>query len=206
MALELINDIYNGILLSLESNLGNVAKATIIILIGWVLGKVLGTLIKRALEAIKIDKYFKIEEGVKLSSIVSVVVTWIIYLVFIQTSLDQLGIVILTQYFGQVVDLIQSLLGAGLILIVGYFIAKHGQNYFSRKKHEYAKIVSQLVFFFTMVISLSIALEVVGLSTTLINNIILIMVASVGLGMAIAIGLGLKDTVKSLAKKYEKKL
>jgi hypothetical protein len=204
MALDLY-PILNRFAESLSGNFGGIFEATVIIIVGWFLGRVFGTLVKKILKAIRVDKYLKLEEGIEPSNVLPVLVSWIIYLVFIQAALNELGIAVLTVYFGSLVDMIQGLLGAFLILVVGYFIGKHGENYFKKKKHEYSKLVSQGVFLFTMIIALSIALEMVGLSTVLINSIILILVASFGLGLAIAIGLGLRDSVSRIAKKYEKK-
>jgi hypothetical protein len=52
-----------------------------------------------------------------------------------------------------------------------------------------------------MYIAIATALPSIGIDASLINMILIILVASFGLGMAIAIGLGLKDTVAKLAKK-----
>jgi asparagine N-glycosylation enzyme membrane subunit Stt3 len=91
-----------------------------------------------------------------------------------------------------------------IIILVGYIIAKYVQAQIVSTKFEYSDFIGKVIFFFTVIIAISLALPFVGIDPSLINNIILILVASVGVGIAIAIGLGLKDTIDKLARKYVK--
>jgi hypothetical protein len=65
----------------------------------------------------------------------------------------------------------------------------------------YSDIVAKILFFLILYISIAMALPLVGIDPTLVNNILLVIIGSVGLGLAIAIGLGLKDTIARMAKK-----
>lgn len=201
---NLILETFDNLMLSFSNNFGNLLIAVLLLVVGWAVGKIVETILKKALNAVKVDKYFNIGGDIKMSIVVPTAVMWIIYLIFIQAALAELGVSVLMEYFGRVVELIQNLLGGFLILVVGYFIARYAQKYFAKRKHEFSRPLSQGVFFFTMVITLSIAFDVIGLSTTLINNIILLIVASFGLGIALAIGFGFRDTVKRFAEKYER--
>ncbi len=184
----------------------NTVIALLLLLFGWVMGRIIGTLAKKILRKLKIDKYFKLDKGIKLSEIISLVISWIIYFVFIQSAVAVLGITTLTNVFGGVIRLVSGLLGGLIVILVGYVVGKYVQGQITKSKTEYSGALGQLMFFFTMVVTISIALELASIPTKLINNIILILVASVGIGLAIALGLGLKDTVSKLAKKYEKRL
>ncbi|NCN39585.1 MAG: hypothetical protein GW914_04360, partial [Candidatus Aenigmarchaeota archaeon] len=185
--------------------LPNILGALILLLIGVVIGKIVGSVLLRILKKFKADGYFKLEKGPKVSEIFSTLVKWIIYLAFISASLNILGIQPLTQYFENLVEFIVGILGGTIIIVVAYLIARYFQNQVKTSRSEYSKIVSQIIFFFIMVIAISIAFDVANIPNDLINIIIIIVVGAVGLGVAIALGFGLKDTVARLAKKYENK-
>ncbi|MHA1874653.1 MAG: mechanosensitive ion channel family protein [Candidatus Heimdallarchaeaceae archaeon] len=185
--------------------LPNVIAAIILLLVGWVLGKVIGKVVKEVLRKLRLDRYFKFGEAFKVSEIFSIAIAWIIYLVFIKAAVGTLGIVALDEFVGSVLAFIPKILGAMIIILVGYVIANYVQREVTKTKTEYSKTIGKVIFFFTLVISIAIALPFLQIDTTLINGIILILVASIGLGLAIAIGLGMKDTVKEMSKKYAKK-
>jgi asparagine N-glycosylation enzyme membrane subunit Stt3 len=117
-----------------------------------------------------------------------------------------LGIPVLTEFVGQVLSFIPRLLEGMIIIIIGYVLAKYVQGQVIATKVEYSELIGRIIFFLTIIIVISLALPFFGIDPSLINNIILILVGSVGLGIAIALGLGLKDTIARLAKKYSKKL
>jgi len=185
--------------------LPNVIAAIILLLVGWALGKVIGRVVKEVLRRLRLDRYFKFGEAFKVSEIFSIAIAWIIYLVFIKAAVGTLGIAALDEFVGNVLAFIPKILGAMIIILVGYVIAEYVQREVTKTKTEYSRTIGKVIFFFTLVISIAIALPFLQIDTTLINGIILILVGSIGLGIAIAIGLGLKDTVREMSKKYAKK-
>jgi len=184
----------------------NLLPAVIILLIGWIVGKVLGKVTKELLKKVKADRYFKFGRGFEISNIFGLIVSWIFYLVFIQAAVSVLGIPTLEIFVGEILDFIPGLLGAMIVILVGYILAKYVQGQVIATKAEYSEFIGKVIFFFTIIIAISLALPFVKIDPSLINNIILILVGSVGIGIAIALGLGLKDTIAKLAKKYVKKI
>jgi len=185
--------------------LPNVIAAIILLLVGWIIGKLVGKAVKEILAKLKMDRYFKFGEAFKVSEIFSVAASWILYLVFIQAAVGILGVEALELFFGSVLAFVPKILGAMIIILVGYIIAEYVQRQVVKTKTEHSRIIGRVIFFFTLIISIAIALPFLQIDTTLINGIILILVASVGLGIAIALGLGLKDSVREASRKYLKK-
>lgn len=200
--------IFSGTITGMIAYIPNIIAAVILLLIGWLLGKVLGMVTKEILKRLKADQYFKLGRKFEISKIFGLIVSWIIYLAFIQAAVSQqvLGIPTLEIFVGQVLAFIPGLLEGMIIILVGYILAKYVQGQVIATKAEYSEFMGQVIFFFTVIITIALALPFVGIDPSLINNIILILVASIGIGLAIALGLGLKYTVASLAKKYLKKL
>jgi hypothetical protein len=196
--------IFSDLIATIISFIPAILGSIVLLLIGWIIGNILGRVTKEILKKLKADMYFKFGKGFEISKLFSVIISWIIYLAFIQAAVQVLGISALTTFFGDILAFIPGLLEGMIIILVGYIIAKYVQAQIVSTKFEYSDFIGKVIFFFTVIIAISLALPFVGIDPSLINNIILILVASVGVGIAIAIGLGLKDTIDKLARKYVK--
>jgi hypothetical protein len=184
----------------------NIIAALIVLVIGWIIGKILGKVTKSILKKLNADKYFKFGRGFEVSKLFPLIVSWIIYLWFIRSAVGILGVPELTMFFVELLVFLPKLLEAMIVILVGYLLAKYVQGQVIATKAEYSEFIGRVIFFFTIIIAIDLALPLVGIRTEVIDGIILILFASVGLGIAIALGLGLKDTVAKVAKKYAKKL
>lgn len=206
MTLEVPISIFNQMIVSALRLIPNAIAAAILLLVGWIIGKVTGDATGRILKKLRLDEYIKAGKGLEISSIFSLIVSWVIYLTFIQAGLQVLGVTALSAFFGGIVALVTRLLGGMVIIVVGYILASYVQKQILASKTLYSKVVGQVIFVFALIISVEIALKFVDIPTQLIDNIILIIVGSIGVGVAIALGLGLKDTVAKLSKKHLNKL
>ena len=93
-----LQQIWSSIWYSFVWGLPKFLLAAITLLLGFLVGKFFGWLVKQFLVKIKMDKYIyeKDKFKMKLSDIFSVLTRWIIYLLFILISVRTLGIVELT--------------------------------------------------------------------------------------------------------------
>ncbi len=184
----------------------NLLGALVLLLLGWLIGRVVYAVVHKIMRKLRIDSYFKLEKGPHLTELLSNIIKWIIYLAFISAAVEVMGVNVLSTYFEDLLQFIMGLLGGIIVILVAYLIARYIQKHIKGMKTEYSNALSQIIFLFVMIIAVSIAFDVANIPNFLINAIIIIIVASVGLGLAIALGLGLKETVAKLAKKYEKKV
>ena len=182
----------------------NLLGALVLLLLGWLIGRVVYAVVHKIMRKLRIDSYFKLEKGPHLTELLSNIIKWIIYLAFISAAVEVMGVNVLSTYFEDLLQFIMGLLGGIIVILVAYLIARYIQKHIKGMKTEYSNALSQIIFLFVMIIAVSIAFDVANIPNFLINAIII--VASVGLGLAIALGLGLKETVAKLAKKYEKKV
>lgn len=203
--------VYEQVFISLWDNfigsLPGLIAAIITLLIGLVLGKVLGRVVKEVLIRTNVDSYTteKHKLAFKLSDIFSLITRWWIYLVFIQQSAVFLNVAAITTFVNSLIAFIPGLVESAIIIIVGYVIASYMKDKIISAKTLYADIIGKTVFFLMVYISIALALPFVGINPTLINWILLIIIAAIGAGLAIAIGFGLKDVVAQAAKDYSKK-
>jgi len=188
----------------------NVVSAVILLAIGLVLGKVFGRVVKEVLDKVKLDYYVTETEKpvISMSGLFAVVIRWWIYLAFITAALSEnvLGIPALASWIGGVTDFVPNIIGAAVIVVVGYILAEFIRGQMKKTGKIYASVVAKILFFFIIYVSIALALPILGISAVLVNNILIIIVASVGLGVAIALGLGLKDAVADLSKRWVKKV
>jgi len=183
--------------------LPNLLGAVVLLAIGWLIGSVVGRIVKEIVRRLKLDDLvFKNKKPVfKLSDIFSLIFSWSIYILFIQSAFEVLGIPVLVETLGAILAFIPGLIKAIIIVIAGYAIAEYVRGKIERSKIMYCELIGKAIFFLIMYVAIATALPSIGIDTSLINTILIILVASFGLGMAIAIGLGLKDTVARFAKK-----
>jgi hypothetical protein len=181
--------------------LWNLIPVIIVLIAGYIIGKVFGAVIQKLAIASKIDKYVKLK-GFKISNLLKIAGEWVIYLLFILQSTVFLGIERIGNIVQEVVYFIFSAIGAAIIVVVGYILGGFFEEHIRKSEGAYKNLVGRVVNFLTIYVAISIALQVMGLPTTLINNILLIIVASFGLGFALALGLGLKDIVAKEAEKH----
>lgn len=208
MVLETL-DVVTNFATSVVDFLPHLAAATILLVIGWIIGVVVGKVTREILTRVKVDEY--ISRGkkplFKLSNIFAVIFTWSVYLVFIQAALSEevLGIPVLAAIVGDILSFVPGLIKAIVVILVGYALAEYVRREVDRSKVEYSNIISKVLFWLLVYVAIAMALPLVGIDATLVNSILLVIVGSVGIGLAIAIGWGLKDTIATLAKSYQKK-
>jgi hypothetical protein len=195
--------LWNNFLVTLPS----IIWAAIALVVGFIIGKVTGWIIKQFLVRIKLDQYvFEREKfKIKLSDVFSILGRWTIYLVFIQVAAGILGIATVLSLVNSAIVFLAGAIEATVIIIVGYSLAYYVKDKVIHSKTFYGDLVGKLIFFMILYVSIALALPFIGIDATLINWILLIIVASLGAGMAIAVGLGLKDVVAEVARGYSRK-
>ena len=181
--------------------------AAVALVVGFILGKVSGWIIKQFLVRVKLDQYVFEKEKfkIKLSDVFSTLGRWVIYLVFIQVAAGILGIATVITLVNSAITFLTGAIEASVIIIVGYSLAYYIKDKVIHSKTFYGDLVGNLIFFLTLYVSVALALPFVGIDATLINWILIVIVASLGVGLAIAVGLGLKDVVSDVAKGYSRK-
>ena len=192
---------------SFLTTLPDMITAIIILILGFVVGKIVGKIVKEILQRIKIDNYITEKEKFKLkiSELGSILARWTIYIWFIQLGVAALKVAEITAITMSAVDFLFGAVGAVIIILVGYIFAYFVKEKVVHSKTFYGDIIGNLIFFLIIYVSVALALPFVKIDPTLINWLLIVIVASLGLGLAIAIGLGLKDVVAETARGYSRK-
>src|SRR3989338_6091170 len=109
--------------------LPNLVAAVILLVIGLVVGKIIGRVVKEVLERVRLDYYVSEthKPAISLSSLFAVIARWWIYLAFIAAALSSevLGIASLSLWILSVQEFIPRIIGAAVIMVVGYVLAEY---------------------------------------------------------------------------------
>ena len=130
--LSLVAEPLNALLSQLASFVPQLGGALILLFLAWVVATVLKKIISGALRAVKIDERIGGDAGDAASTSVANSVTeavyWLVFLLFLPAILGALALEGLLQPVQSLVDellgFLPNILGAALILVVGWFMAK----------------------------------------------------------------------------------
>ncbi|MFH1631183.1 MAG: hypothetical protein ABIA21_03095 [Candidatus Aenigmatarchaeota archaeon] len=197
----------------------------VILVIGLVIGKIVGRLIKEVLTKLKVDYYVTEEKkpAISLSVIIATISRWVIYIGAIRAAFGltfQDG----TAVYGPVSDwvimgfnFIPAIIGAAVVLLVGYVLGEYIKNQFAKTGKPYSVLTGKIVLFFTLYVSIAIALPLLfapmaGIQPLiyaqymgLIGQILLVIIIAVAAAFALAVGLGGREAVGAMMKKWAKK-
>jgi len=197
--------VLNNLGMQIANFIPNLVGAIVLLAIGYIVGKIVGVVIKGLCDRAKADRYVKVK-GFRISELLKIAGEWIIYLVFIQAAVQFLGIAALAEFVNQIIYFIPKAVGAAIIIIVGYVLGNFFEEQIKGSEGIYSNLIGRVVNFFTVYVAIALALPFLGINPSLVNNILLIIIGSVGFGLGLAIGLGLKDIVAKEANKYIGKL
>jgi uncharacterized protein YacL len=177
--------------------------AAIVLILAYFVGRLVGSISREIIAKLHIDESIASEKYIsaKPSHIADIVTRWIIYLVGLRVAVELLEVKILSEFIGTVYTLLAELVGASVIILVGYIFASYLRDKISVTRNIYSEITANAVFFLIVAISISMGLSVIEfIKSRIYEQVILIVIAGLSAGMAIAIGLGLKDVVAEVAR------
>lgn len=193
------NSVVNGVVVAIP--------AILVLVIGYIVGKILGRVTKEILVRANVDKYVSKEEhiSIEVSSIASLIVRWLVYLVTIAEAARISTLVVVQEAVLVVVSFASQVILAAATIIAGYSLALYIKDRIITSKTMYSDLTGKIVFGLVIYLSIAIGLKFITIvNTAIIDQLLLVMVGAVGIGVAIALGLGLKDVVAEAAKQYMK--
>lgn len=187
------------------------AKVLLLLLAGILAGKILGAFVKKAFNAFKLkDALASINAeptflGIDLADGVKLFVEWYTYLYFLMEAMLVMSVPALATFIEEIKTLSVFFVKALLVAYVGLQLANHLRN--GLRKHSKTPQLADLVYYIVLYLTMILALtSVYPQAANLMNYLLLILVASVGLGLSlglgISLGLGTKDVIGKVAKRY----
>lgn len=211
--MEILTRLKDGVLSEMISNLtGAVPKiiaALFVIIFGWIIARLVRNGIYRLLKSIHIDDLVeKVNDidviqssgvRIRLSTIIASVVYYVLMLIFLVAATDVLGIPAITQLISDVLNYMPSLLSAGVIFIIGIFVADLLRNAVMTTLQSIgipsAKLIANLVFYLILITVTVTVLAQAKIDTNFISSNITVIIGAASLAFAFGYGLASKDVV-----------
>ena len=188
----------------------------LILVVGWIIAVIVKKVLVKFFGMVRIDSVsgqvgisgILEKAGIKytFAELLAGFFYWIIVFVAFTTALHVLGLTVVGTILDRMILFIPNIVIAIFVLIVGIFLSTFLSGTVIaacvNAGITQAKIFGKIVSVIIIVLSIGIALEQLNIATTLINAVIIIVFASVGLAFAIAFGLGSKDIAQKLVAEF----
>ena len=216
ITLEKLQELWQGFLGFIPSLLA----AIIVFVIGWVFACGVGSLISGLLKKLKFNKLFetagwkdaleKAEIGVDPAGFVGAIFKWIVAIVFLLASVEIIGAKQFAVFLTDIVKWLPNLLVAVAIFIVAAiaadFIEKIVKASVKKLELENAKLIGSVIRWAIYIFAISAILIQLGIVPTVINSIVIGVIAMLSLAFGLAFGLGGRDEAARIIKEVREKI
>lgn len=189
-----------------------VLVAILIVVVGWAVARVISTVVAKGLKVLRFEKVMsKVNEFpfIKNSemtidgiAIIKKFVYWIVLLFFFVMMSDMFGWHSVSGSIRDVLAYVPKLLGAVIILVVGFYICKILRDLIksalSSLELSSARIISNVVFYFLAVIVSVTALSQAGVSTTVLTPNVMIIIGSIMIAFTISFSIGSREVITNI--------
>ena len=202
---------------SFVNTLPGILAAIIILVLGYFVAFLVGHALKTLLEKLGLSKWLykssfsKAIGRTNVSAFLGEILKWYIFIIFLQVAVELLELGTLSSLLQAFVMWLPNVIAAIIILFVGIALAYYLEM--KIKEHTSMKgipLVGKVAKLIVLVIVSIIALEQIGIKVSLLENVFLVTIATIGLGVALAIGigfgLGLKGNAGKMFENLKKKL
>ena len=185
----------------------NVLLMIIILIIGWMISKVIKSLVVRILKAVKLDDLSERIEldnllakgGIQysLSELIGVICYWLALLVTFVVAINAIGLTVAADLLNTVVLYIPNVIAAMFVLILGIFVASLLKSIVQTAANNagiaQSNLLGKVVEIAVAVFAIAIALQQLNIGARIIELAISVLLGSIGLAVALAFGIGCKD-------------
>jgi len=216
--LDIILSSLETLWLSFVGFLPTLLAALIVFIIGWLIAIALGKLANRVIRAIKLDalltkigfKRALARAKLKLDSgkFFEELVKWFFIIVFLMAAVDILGLYQVSEFLKGILYYIPNIVVAAVVLLAAVIIANFLQK-LVRASVEAAGLhgagfISGITRWAVLVFGFIAALSHLGIAVTLINTLVMGLIAMLALAGGLAFGLGGKDQAARFLEKLKR--
>jgi small-conductance mechanosensitive channel len=192
--------------------LPSLAGALAILVIGWIIAKVVGSLVTKLLEKVGfnsvaenagIDDFLK-KSGIKqqVSWIVGRLAFWIIMLMFLLSAAETLQLKALANTIQMAVGYIPNLIVIIMVLVFGMLVSRLAGKLVAGMANsagiDFHEFLGKLVTNFILAAIIVIAISQLEIKTAAIDYVFIATLLAIALAVALAVGLGAKQTAHEI--------
>ena len=187
--------------------------ALALLLVGWLVARISQAIIARLLRRIGLDQLADrtgIARGLTsisiqrpLSFLLARITYWLVLIFFILLALGALGLTdVVTSALNGFFAFLPRLVIASAIFLVGAFIARVAGDGITAMSEQSnlpsGRVLGQAVRYSLLLVVVILALDELGVQTTILTTIIIVTIAAVALSLALAFGLGNREVAHSI--------
>ncbi|WP_322977660.1 mechanosensitive ion channel family protein [Pseudomonas sp. C11] len=190
----------------------NLFVALVLVLLGFVVAKLLDTLLSKLLNKVGLDRLMagtgltkmlaRVGIQVSVSTLIGKIVYWFVLLIFLVSAAESLGLQRISSTLDVLALYLPKVFGAALVLLAGVLLAQLVSSLVRGAAEgvglDYAQGLGRVAQGLVIIISISVAIGQLEVKTDLLNNVIAIVLISVGLAVALALGLGSRDIASQI--------
>jgi len=171
--------------LKLNELLINSVLAILILIAGILIGKLVSYILAKIFKQLEVKKHIR---GSFLD-LIAAVVRWAIYLIFLHFALEQLGMPVVSNLFGNVLITIPAFIASLVILTLGFAIALYLRNVIEDAEIKGWDLISKAFFYFVLYVFGAYVLRIalIPLGPELANWIIVALTLAIPITFAILI-------------------
>ena len=186
--------------------------AILFLLVGWAIASLVKRLLNKSLIKIGFNTFLdklgleallkKMDINVQGSQVVASIISTFILLIFLLSALDIVGLKMLSGLIDTLALFLPKLLAALAVLLCGFFVAQivfNGVKIAAKNTGvDYGRSVAEVCRGIIIVITASLSITQLDIDVSLLNNILSVVIASVGLAAAISLGIGTKSMAQEV--------
>lgn len=186
--------------------------AILFLLVGWLVSSIIKKVINKALVKIGFNTFLnklgldsllnKLEMNITGSQVVASIISTFFLLIFLLAALDIVGLTVLSGLIDTLVLFLPKLLASLAVLLCGFFVAQivfNGVKIAAKNTGvDYGRSVAEVCRGIIIVITVSLSITQLDIDVSLLNNIMTVVIASVGLAAAISLGIGTKSMAQEI--------
>lgn len=190
----------------------NLAGAILLLLVGYFVAKAIGFLLTKALQRAGFNEISEKvgvagalgRANIELSAahIIGKIIFWIILLTFLMTALETLGLPRVSGTLDEFLLYLPRVIAAALILVIGLFVAHYLRDLVRGGAEgigvEYAGSLGNVAYGLIFIIIVSLAIGQLEINTSLLNTVISIFIATIGIAAALSLGLGTRELASNI--------
>ena len=185
----------------------NIFAAVLLLIAGYFIAKLIGALVGKLLAKLGLDRISE-SSGIagavqrtgietSASAIFGKIVYWLIFLTFMISAADTLGLPRVSSTIDDFVLYLPKLLGALLVIIIGlsaaHLVRTAVETAAQGMNLEYGRALGTLIHTIMVIVIVSLAIGQLEIETELLNQVISIVLLAIAAAVALSLGLGTRD-------------
>ncbi|QJW88112.1 hypothetical protein HNV11_01325 [Spirosoma taeanense] len=213
---EILTNIVAGLINQLVNFIPRLISAIVIFVIGLLIARLLRAVVKTVLSRIGIDKVGeklndinlvrKLNTDIKISTVLAQILYFFVVLIFATAATEMLGVAALTDLIVGITNLVPKLIVAGLMMVVGLFIAEALKKFIITLCESFnisaGRMLGTIVFFFFLIITLINALGQAGLNTELLESSFNLIIGGIIFAFTFGYGFASRDVMANILSSF----